>query len=304
MLPGDLPAAVFVVLHTSPESPNLLPEILRRTGNLPASSPADGDPIEQGRIYVAPPDHHLLVEPNRIRVVRGPKENRHRPAVDPLFRSAAWAFGPRVVGVILSGALDDGTAGMWAVKTCGGITVVQDPEDALYPSMPISAMAYVRIDHCLPLSGLGPLLVRLANEPARAPGPKTPPETIALETDFAKLEGEIRVMKALGTPSAFTCPTCQGSLWESQDGELLRYRCHVGHAFSPESLLAEQSETVENALYSSLRALEEKAAMYRRLADRLSAKVPMQKAGIEEKARALDASAQVIRDLLVSNKAG
>ena len=299
MLPRDLPAAIFVVVHTSPESPNLLPAILGRAGNLPAGSPEDGDLMERGRIYVARPDHHLLVEPNRIRVVRGPKENRHRPAVDPLFRSAAWAFGPRVIGVVLSGTLDDGTAGLWAVKTCGGIAVVQDPEDALYPGMPASAMTYVRVDHCVPLSRLGPLLVKLAHEPARDAGPTAAADKLSLENEFAKLEGEVDAMKALGTPSAFTCPTCQGSLWESQDGNLLRYRCHVGHAFSPESLMAEQSETVENALWSSLRALEEKAAMYRRLAERMSVKTRF-----EDKARALDASAQVIKGLLASNKVG
>lgn len=302
-LPRDLPAAVFVVIHISAESPNLLPSILERAGELPAVSPADGDPIEPGRIYVAVPDHHLLLEPEHIRVVRGPKENRHRPAVDPLFRSAAWAFGPRVIGVVLTGMLDDGTAGLWAVKTCGGIAVVQAPGDSLYPSMPSNALMYVQVDHSPPLSDIGPLLTRLAREPARTVAPKSAAEKLALETEFAKQEGEFRDMNTLGSPSAFTCPTCQGSLWESQNGDLLRYRCHVGHAFSPESLLAEQTETVENALYSSLRALEEKAAMYRRLAERFGDRFPSQRISYQDKARDLDSSAQVLRDLLAGHKA-
>lgn len=163
-LPRKLPASIFVVLHIPAESPSLLPEILSRAGPLEAVQAVDGIEIEHRCIYIAPPDHHLLIEHGHVRVVRGPKENRHRPAVDPLFRSAAQIYGTRVVGVILTGGLDDGTAGLLAVKRRGGIAVVQDPDEALYPGMPSSALANVEVDYRLPLSSIGPLLVRLASE--------------------------------------------------------------------------------------------------------------------------------------------
>src|SRR4051812_33241997 len=165
-LPAELPAAVFVVLHVTPNGPGYLPRILEKAGPLPVCSPKDGDGIANGRIYVAPPDHHMLVEPGRLRVVRGPKENRHRPAVDPLFRSAAWAYGPRVIGVVLSGTLDDGAAGLWAIKSCGGVAVVQDPEDALFGEMPASALACVDADHVAPLEEIPLLLAELVRSPA------------------------------------------------------------------------------------------------------------------------------------------
>src|SRR5437588_11068380 len=166
-LQRNLQAAVFVVLHIPAQSPSLLPEILGRAGPLKAVQATDDMQIEQGHIYVAPPDHHMLMELGKVRVVRGPKENRHRPAVDPLFRSAALAYGPRVIGVILTGALDDGTAGLLAVKRRGGIAVVQDPSEAMYPSMPSSALAHVEVDHVLSLADIGPLLGRLASQEAK-----------------------------------------------------------------------------------------------------------------------------------------
>jgi two-component system chemotaxis response regulator CheB len=163
-LPEDLPAAVFVVLHLAPTKPSILPQILSRAGPLPALHPSNDQPVETGYIYVAPPDHHLLLRDGRIRVFRGPKENAHRPAVDPLFRSAAAAYGPRVIGVVLTGALEDGTAGLSAVKSGGGVAVVQDPFDALQPSMPQSALRSVRVDYCVGLAEIGPLLIRLNSE--------------------------------------------------------------------------------------------------------------------------------------------
>ena len=174
-LPADLPAAVFVVLHVPPYSPGLLPRILSRSRTLPASHPADGEAIRNGRITIAPPDHHLLLEGGRIRLTRGPRENGHRPAVDPLFRTAACSFGPRVVGVVLSGTLDDGTAGLAAIKQRDGVAVVQDPDEALYTGMPRSAMESVAVDYCLPINGIAELLVRLAREPFEARSEVDPP---------------------------------------------------------------------------------------------------------------------------------
>ena len=165
-LPADLPASLFIVVHTSPETPSLLADILTYSGKLPATNVTDGERIQKGRIYVAPPDRHLLVEPNRVRVTRGPKENRFRPAIDPLFRSAAQTYGPRVAGIILTGYMDDGTAGLWTVKQLGGTAIVQDPADALVPFMPLSAMTHVKVDYCVPLEEIAPLLVQLTAEAA------------------------------------------------------------------------------------------------------------------------------------------
>ena len=265
-LPPRLPAAVFVVLHIPSQSPSLLPEILSRSGLLVASHAKDGEKIEHGHIYVAPPDHHLLVERDHVQVVRGPKENRHRPAVDVLFRSAARAYGPRVVGVILSGALDDGTAGLLAVKRRGGIAVVQEPKDALYSGMPQSALQHVAVDYSVPLSDIGSLLKRLVYEQAEEEGAYPVSEDMEMETKLAEMNMDaMNSGKHVGTPSAFSCPECGGVLWELHDGELLRFRCRVGHAFSIDSIVAAQSEQIEEALWAALKTLEESASLSHRL---------------------------------------
>jgi|SRR5882724_1676203 len=164
-LSRNLAASVFIVLHLPAQGSSVLPSILKHAGILNAQHPIDQQKIEMGNIYVAPPDHHLLIEQGLIRVVRGPKENRHRPAIDALFRSAAIAYGAQVVGVVLTGALDDGTAGLLAIKQRNGIAIVQDPNDAIYPDMPRSALKHVAVDYCVPIAEIGPLLVRLVNEP-------------------------------------------------------------------------------------------------------------------------------------------
>ena len=266
-LKRNLQAAVFVVLHIPAQSPSLLPEILSRAGPLKAVQATDEMQMEQGHIYVAPPDHHMLMELGKVCVVRGPKENRHRPAVDPLFRSAALAYGPRVIGVILTGALDDGTAGLLAVKRRGGIAIVQDPDEALYPSMPLSALENVEVDYTLPLASIGPLLGRLAHEPSKEKGGYPVSEDMEKETKLADMD--LAIMhnnQQVGTPSAFSCPECGGVLWEIHDGDLLRFRCRVGHAFSIESVLAEQSDVLEEALWVALKTLQESADLAQRLA--------------------------------------
>jgi len=222
--------------------------------------------IQPGRIYVAPPDNHLLVEPDVVRVVRGPRENRHRPAVDPLFRSAAMAHGPRVVGVILSGTLDDGTLGMGIVKACGGITVVQDPKDALYPGMPQSALNNVEVDYCLPMTAIPPLIARLVHQAVEEAGGHVT-DDLQQETEAIKLKGAVGSDDQPGVPSVYACPECHGVLWELQEGRVLRYRCRVGHAYTADSLFADHNETLEDALWAALRALEENVSMARRLAD-------------------------------------
>src|ERR1051325_9153043 len=184
-LPAKLPASIFVVLHTSPQAPGMLAEILDNVGGLSARSAKDRERIRRGTIYVAPPDRHLLIEPNRVRVTRGPKENRFRPAIDPLFRSAAQTYGPRTIGIILTGYLDDGSAGLWTVKQLGGTTIVQDPSDALIPFMPQNALAHVKVDYCLPLAEIAPLLVRLTSE-TEEEGVYPVPKEVEIEVNIAK----------------------------------------------------------------------------------------------------------------------
>lgn len=266
-LPADLPAAVMVVVHIPANGTSALPHILTRSGPLPAVHPRDGEAIVCGRIYVAPPDHHLLVERGQLRVVRGPRENGYRPAVDALFRTAARAYGRRVVGVVLTGTLDDGTAGLQAIKTRGGVAVAQDPDEAMFSGMPRSAVENVEVDHVAPLSAIGPLLIRLAHERVEGadaePGPRAMnQESNIVELDMDAVEGKDRP----GTPSSFACPECGGVLWELHDGKLLRFRCRVGHAYSTDSLLSQQSGALEAALWTALRALEERASLATRVA--------------------------------------
>jgi two-component system chemotaxis response regulator CheB len=298
-LPPDLPAALFVVMHVPEWAPSGLPGILSRAGPLKAVHPEDGDRIEKGRIYVAPPDFHLLVERGRVRLARGPKENRHRPAVDTLFRTAALAYGPRVVGVVLSGALNDGTAGLQAVKQ-RGVAVVQDPGDALFSGMPESALEYVGADHCLPMEKIAPLLVRLSGEPAKEEGAYPVPDDMELESRIAGLDPTaIDSDERPGELSRFTCPECSGPLFEIQSGDLVRFRCRVGHAFTAESMLYDKFEELEKALYAALNTLEESALM----ADRLAARSHEHRHGhaaarFERRAEDARQQARIIRQVL------
>lgn len=269
-LPKDFPASVFVVLHTAPQSPSVLANILDRAGAIPASNPVDKETIQHGRIYVAPPDQHLILEPNRIRLTRGPKENRFRPAVDPLFRSAAQVYGPRVVGVVLTGYLDDGTAGLWAVKQLGGTCVVQDPHEALASSMPASAMRGVKVDYCLPVAEIAPLLVNLTSVQLDEEGAYEVPEEMDIEIKIAKEDTalDVGVLK-LGEPSNYACPECHGVLLQLKEESRIRFRCHTGHAYSIDSLLAEVAEGVEDSLWNAIRSLEESALLLRRMAEHM-----------------------------------
>jgi two-component system chemotaxis response regulator CheB len=261
----DLPAAVFVVLHTTPRGPGLLAHMLDRAGPLKAVLAEDHAPIQHGTIYVAPPDYHLLVHRDYMRIERGPRENRVRPAIDPLFRSAAVAYGSRVIGVLLTGLLDDGTAGLLAVKRCGGVAVVQHPDDAVYKDMPSSALSHVEVDDCLPLANMGKRLNQLVHEPAGEP--IKAPEDIVIEVEMAEhMESAIRREPKRGTPVPYGCPSCGGPLWEWSHDGLQRYRCHVGHAFTQRALIEDQDEAFERALWVALRTLEERTNMLMSLA--------------------------------------
>jgi two-component system chemotaxis response regulator CheB len=298
--PRDLRAAVLVVLHLA-RGRSMLPEILSRAGRLPASHPEDGDSLEYGRVYVARPDHHLTLEPGRVRVVHGPTENGCRPAVDPLFRSAARIYGPRVIGVVLTGALDDGTAGLAAVKEAGGVAIVQDPDEAFAPSMPRSARAFVPVDHVLPLREMGVLIAQLTRE--RTSPQTSEPGTLvdAMEPDLGQPPMVMHEGDRPGKLAVFTCPECHGNLWEADDRGIVRFRCRVGHVYSAESMLAAQTDSVDRALWTALRSLEERAALTHRLAERAHARHHKWVArAFEERAQAADGHAAVIRELLVS----
>jgi two-component system chemotaxis response regulator CheB len=301
-LPPDLPAAVCIVLHVPAAGTSLLPQILSRAGSLPTGHARDGELLRHGHIYVAPPDSHLVIEPARMRLVAGPRENGHRPSVDVLFRTAAAAYGPRVVGVVLSGTLDDGTAGLLVIKRRGGVAVVQQPADARYPGMPQSALEHVVVDYALPVAEIGSALARLAVETVRQhTGPvsaELEEEIRAAELDLARLNQE----DFPGEPSVYTCPECHGSLWELHDGELLRFRCRVGHAYTAESLLAGQASSLEAALWAALRALEEKASLSSRLAERATERgYGLAAERFEEQEQDARQRAAVIREALLVN---
>lgn len=269
-LPKNLAAAVFIVWHLPANAHGVLPSVLEKEGLLPAANGVDGEEITPGRIYVAPPDHHLLVEENRVRITKGPKENRFRPAVDALFRSAAFAYDARVIGVVLSGALSDGTSGLWTIKHRGGTAIVQEPSDAEFPSMPESALREVDVDFSVPISEMADLLIRLtgeetleAREISMDENKKTEIEVrIALEDSAF----EAGVMK-LGAVSPYTCPDCHGVLIKIKDGKINRFRCHTGHAFSADTLLANVTERIEDSMWGAMREMEESIMLLREMSD-------------------------------------
>lgn len=251
-LAPDLDAAVFVVVHVSPDSSGLLPNILNRRSKIPAHQAEDGEVIRPGRIYVAAPDRHLLLERDQVRVVNGPRHNRYRPAIDLLFRTAARHFGERVVGVVLTGFLDDGSSGLLAIHNAGGATIVQSPDDAEVASMPRNALEQVQPDHCAPLTKIADIINRLAGveaEPmARRSNNRPKPEKKRVQTPF-------------------TCPDCHGTIWEVDENGEIRFECRVGHSYSAESMFQANDEAVERSMWAALRSLEESAALERRLAD-------------------------------------
>jgi len=274
VLPLDFPAPILFVQHIGAH-PSELWKLVSARGPNPAVTAADGDVPRPGTIHIAPPDHHMLLEGNVIRLSQGPKENHARPAIDPLFRSAALQHGPRVIGVILTGMLDDGSAGLRAIKRCGGIAVVQDPADAFAPSMPQSALACVAADHVVPLAALGPLLYDLANRPAPASSVAfEPPATLRQEHAVTLGQRPVENLRAISQPSIFSCPDCSGVLSELHDKHPVRFLCHTGHAFSLRSLAHAQEQVTNAAVWSSLRALQEKEMVLRRLAEAHGLQLP------------------------------
>jgi two-component system chemotaxis response regulator CheB len=300
-LPHGLPASLFVVIHSSPDSPGLLPHLLTRIGPLPASHGTNGERFHRGRIYVAPPDRHMTLNERSIHVTRGPRENGFRPAVDPLFRTAAEGHGGRVIGVVLSGGLNDGTHGLRAIKKHGGVAVVQNVNEAIVPSMPASAIANVDVDDEVNVRELPALLARLVGHPGRE-GKDAMTRTAGGRTETRR-QGPHALQKHPpdGELSAFTCPACGGALWEARDGKLVRFACHVGHGYTAETLMKSQDDGIETALWSALRALEEKAALRRRMADHARrGRMAIIASKYEEHAEESERQAEKLRAVLVN----
>jgi two-component system chemotaxis response regulator CheB len=263
-LPAEFPATILVTQHLPSHCPSTLDRILTQAGSLPATFARDGDTLKKGRIFLAPPGCHLIADRDRLQLGKGPRENNVRPAIDPMLRSVAVCCGPRAIGVILTGTLGDGASGLTAVQQCGGITVVQDPEDAAYPEMPRTALNRSMPDHLVRLSDLPLLLNSLVQRPAGQALPV--PESIRFEVDIASgHKGGMKDMDRLGRRSVLTCPECNGVMWEIKDGDLLHYRCHAGHAYGADMMDLAVDQNLRRALATALRALEERVALTHRL---------------------------------------
>jgi two-component system, chemotaxis family, protein-glutamate methylesterase/glutaminase len=307
-MPRDVEAALLAVLHTADHSGSMLPQILQRRSNMHVSHPCDRDPIQRGRVYIAPPGFHMIVEQGFLRVLQGPRENLHRPAIDPLFRSAAAAYSRRVIGVILTGMLGDGTAGLMVVSARGGEAIVQDPDSASFPSMPRSALDQVPHAHVLPLDQIAAFLLQLIGEdlpPETEPASSSSLGQASLgavkETRIAELNmDEVSSEDRLGHPSPFACPDCGGVLWEIEQRGFLRFRCRVGHAFTAQDLGVQQRQAVETALWEALRALEESASLYRRMAGRAKTSHRELPARLYlERASNTESNSKILRDFLL-----
>ncbi|MBO0951681.1 chemotaxis protein CheB [Fibrella forsythiae] len=333
-LPADFSGSIFIVQHVSPFAPSMLPEILTRCGKLEARHPYDGEIIRPGQIYIAPPDHHLLVERDstewpasennnvpaigRILVRKGPKENRFRPSIDALFRSAAYSYGAHVIGVVLTGLLNDGTSGMWTIKRLGGIGIVQRPDDAMYASMPESVLEYVEVDHVLPLADIAPLLTQLTRETVSDTGSHrhhNVPDPTAVNNELNRIKTEVDVAAAtqatpfdqgilsMGTLTPLTCPECSGVLVSFQEGHLIRYRCHTGHSYTASTLLVDITKSIEETMWQSVRGLEESVLLLNQAGAQL-AEAGMTEAAHKYRIRSEEAlrRAHSIRDLIFTNK--
>jgi two-component system, chemotaxis family, protein-glutamate methylesterase/glutaminase len=300
-LPTDLPASLFIVRHMAPE--NSADGLLYRLGRHKAfrcKLVKDGETFKVGRIYIALPDYHLLVKKKTLLVTKGARESRYRPAIDPLFRSAAVTHGPPVIGVVLTGLLDDGTAGLVAIKRCGGVTVVQDPNDAPYPDMPENALNNLKVDHSVPVAAMGALLEKLTHEtPSKG---KPIPQDIRTEAEIAeRVLSDIAQVNTLGSQAPYNCPNCAGVLWEMEHPDLKRFRCHTGHSFTATALLAGQSEKIEESLWVSLRMLEERRNLLNNMA-RKETRAPVKRSHAE-RAKETAVHVERIRDMLLAREA-
>ncbi len=259
-LPQDLQAAIFIVLHLGSYSTSTVDTILSDAGPVPATFAKNGEFMAYGRMYVAPPDVHLLIDKNVMVLSKGPRENLWRPSIDTLFRSAAVSYGVRVVGIVLTGYLDDGVAGLLAIQRCGGMSMVQDPAEALFPDLPNNVLAHMHVDFCLPVEDLARQLIQQVKTRV---GPEFPPPEDLIEENVTvdAYTSHLPPRQVKGEVAGLSCPECGGTLWEQSQGSLTRYQCHVGHGFTEQSLLAGKSNTLDQALWTAFRLMEERVAL-------------------------------------------
>lgn len=303
-LPPGLDASIFIVWHMSPNVRSMLPSVLNNVHTIYAAHAVDEEEIKPNRIYVAQPDFHLLIEEGRVRVTRGPKENRFRPAIDPLFRSAAHAYGNRVIGIILTGALDDGTAGLCKVKNSGGIAIVQDPCDAEVPSMPASALREVNVDYCVPASAIAGLIARLSQEEVPERTSVINDERTETEIDFAGEDGAPGLkMLSLNELSPFSCPDCHGVLAKIMAGSNAYFGCHTGHSLSADTLLSAITGKIEDSLYNAIRGIDESILLLNHIGDHMAElNAPKLAAMYFQKSKEAQLRAEIIRNAVLTNE--
>jgi two-component system, chemotaxis family, protein-glutamate methylesterase/glutaminase len=293
--PADFPASVLIVMHLPTQFQSGLDSILTQSGPIPASFARDGERLEGCRIYIGAPGFHLILDGDRLRLGTGQREHNARPAIDPLFRSVALCCAPRAVGVVLTGTLGDGASGLQALKQCGGLTVVQDPHDAAFPEMPATALSRARPDHVVSLAAMPALLHKLVKEPV---GPFKPvPENLKYEVEIARTgRGGISSLERVGRRSVLACPDCHGVMWEIDEGNLVRYRCHIGHAYTAEMMSIALDENLTRAMGSALRALDERIALAERMRRQASERGRMRLADVwAQRAAEFEQEANVIR---------
>lgn len=301
-LPDTLAASLLVVLHRPVQNPSKLVEVLQNRTRLIVTTPVNGQVMRHRYIYVAPPDHHMITENGRIYLTNGPRVNYHRPAIDPLFRSAAIHYGPRVIGIILTGALDDGTVGLRLIKNYGGLAIVQDPQEAEHPDMPRHALENIQVDQCLKLAEMPPFIAQAITKSVKIKAkPVTP--SLLLESESPALPTLLpKELAQLGKVSNFTCPECHGALWEIDNNQIPRYRYRISHAYSPDYLLTAHDETTENILWSAVRALEENAELAERILTRAGEHKPHTAQLFHHKAKSARQNAQKLKEILLKNK--
>jgi two-component system, chemotaxis family, protein-glutamate methylesterase/glutaminase len=299
----DINAAVLVVLHNNSKlSGESTLERIQQNSNLPCRFPKNEELIKRGYVYVAPPNLHILVDGNKIKLGPGPKENRWRPSIDVLFRSAAVMYNSRVVGVILSGMMNDGTAGMDAIHRCGGTCIVQDPNEAEYPDMVLSALDAVEVNYCLPLEQMGDVIAEIVNS---EPVVSEVPEELQKENSIAeRIASAIKEVKSVGEKSEYICPDCGGGLWQIVNGNIVRFRCHTGHVFDQNELLIRQSESLENTLWTALRMMEERKLLLERMASQEKSK-GWKRTAVDKEDRATDLQEHIerLKQILFSTQA-
>lgn len=301
-LNDNLNAPILIVQHLSPvSSGKVLLDALSRENSLVCGFAVNGAKLINGHIYLAPPDHHLMIDDDQhILVTKGAHENRSRPAIDPLFRSAAVIFGSRAIGIVLTGYLDDGTAGMIALRRCGGICIVQDPKDAEYPDMPANVLSQVDVDYCMPISAMGKLIGQLLDaKPAKQ---QKVPKDITIEARIAKrVLSDLEAVNALGEQAPFNCPGCGGVLWKMGKGPLIRFRCFTGHAYTAAALLAEQTLKIEETMWVALRMFEERKNLLKTMVKDRNGNVSQ---SALERSNSFEVHIERIKSILVANDPG